>query len=438
MINLRLPVFRYRGSLNGKNGTLLLIKVIESFFILTSVLLFFGMTSKKVENVKEFEGLFYLDHSPVCIRVVNGKIESIKRIKELSEKNRNVYVAPGLIDNQVNGYNGVSFSLGDAKFNMGDVLKVTRNLWEAGVTTYLPTLRTNNQVNLLRNLTILAAAKEDSASRGSIAGFHLEGPYISPVDGYRGAHALAYVRKPDWDSFMQLYNASGKNILQVTLAPEVEGAIDFIIRCREKKIVVGFGHHNAPANIVAEAIDAGGQVASHLGNALPNMIKRHENPLWSQLSDDRLLISIIADGFHLLPEEIRVFYKVKGPYKTIITSDVTRYAGMAPGLYLNSENDTIQLTKSGAVMYLSRNSLSGSASPVTKGVGNVMKFTGCTMAEAFQMGSTNAAHLYGLTDRGEIRPGLRADLILFTLEGYQIKIQKTVVNGEVVFTAKND
>jgi N-acetylglucosamine-6-phosphate deacetylase len=89
-------------------------------------------------------------------------------------------------------------------------------------------------------------------------------------------------------------------------------------------------------------------------------------------------------------------------------------------------------------MYLSRNSLSGSASPVTKGVGNLMKFTGCTMAEAFQMGSTNAAHLYGLTDRGEIRPGLRADLILFTLEGYQIKIQKTILNGEVVFTAKND
>jgi len=404
------------------------------FFMLTIVVVSFGMTSKK-GNVKQFEGLFYLDQSPVRIDVVNGKIAGITRIKELSVKNKNIYIAPGLIDNQVNGYSGVTFSTGDIKFNVEDALKVTRDLWKAGVTTYLPTLRTNSQENLLRNFAILAKAKADTASHGSIAGFHLEGPFVSKVDGYRGAHALAYVRNPNWDAFMELYEASGRNILQVTLAPETEGAMDFIKKSREKGIVVGLGHHNAPAGVVTEAIDMGAQIATHIGNAIANNINRHENPLWSQLSDDRLMISIIGDGFHLLPNEIRVFYKVKGPLKTIITSDVDRYAGMSPGKYLNSEGDTIQLTTDGVVMYLARNSLSGSASPVTKGVGNVMKFTGCSMSEAFQMGSGNAARLYGLSDRGEIVVGKRADLILFSLDDFKINIKKTIVAGELVYDA---
>ncbi|HTE24139.1 N-acetylglucosamine-6-phosphate deacetylase [Flavitalea sp.] len=382
-----------------------------------------------------FEGLFYLDQSPVRVEVVNGKITRVTRIKSLSEKNKNLYIGPGLIDNQVNGYIGVSFSLGDLPFTKEDAIKVTKELWKAGVTTYLPTLRTNSQENLLKNLSILAKAKADTATKGSIAGYHLEGPYISKENGYRGAHALEYVRKADWASFMKLYEASDNNILQVTLAPEAEGAMDFIAKCKEKNIVIGLGHHNASAALVKEAIDKGARIATHLGNALANTINRHENPLWSQLSDDRLMISIIGDGFHLLPEEIRVFYKVKGPLKTIITSDVDRYAGMEPGKYLNSEGDTIQLTTDGAVIYLARNSLSGSASPVTRGVANVMKVTGCTMAEAFQMGSTNAAALYSLRDRGAIREGLRADLVLFTIENSKINIKKTVVGGTVVYEA---
>lgn len=417
--------------INGKVGLI----VYQILFLFAVIAVSFGMTPDK-DVTQQFEGLFYLDQSPVRVEVINGKIARIIRIKELTGRNKNVYIGPGLIDNQVNGYSGVSFSLGNATFTKEDAIKVTKDLWKAGVTSYLPTLRTNSQENLLRNLAVLAKAKQDPATSGSIAGYHLEGPYISVENGYRGAHALEYVRKPEWNAFMKLYEASNKSILQVTLAPEAEGAMDFIKRCRENNIVVGLGHHNASFSLVKEAIDNGAQIATHLGNALANNINRHENPLWSQLADDRLMISVIGDGFHLLPEELRVFYKVKGPTKTIITSDVDRYAGMAPGKYLNSEGDTIQLTTEGAVMYLARNSLSGSAAPVTKGVGNVMKVTGCSLGEAFQMGSTNAAKLYGLTDRGEIKPGLRADLILFTIENFKINIKKTVVQGEVVYTSQ--
>ncbi len=384
-------------------------------------------------DVLQLEGLYYLDNSPIRVEVLNGKIANITRIKELSKKNRNIYIAPGLIDNQLNGYKGVSFGdMGD-EIALKGVQLVTKAMWEVGVTSYLPTLTTSEHKFLLKNFSEMAKIKDDLSLRGSIVGYHLEGPYISPEDGYRGAHTLKYVRKPDWNEFMELYDASAGKILQVTLAPEVEGAMDFISKCREKNIVVALGHHNGSAAEVAEAADRGAQICTHLGNGCANSINRHANPLWPQLSDDRLTISIICDGFHLRPEEIRVFYKVKGPGKTIITSDVTGYGGLTPGKYKTADGDTIELEPNGALTYPAQKVLYGSASPLTKGVSNVLKVTGCNLAEAIQMASTNPAKLYGLTDRGEIKPGMRADLILFTLENFNINIKKTLVAGEVVY-----
>jgi N-acetylglucosamine-6-phosphate deacetylase len=329
---------------------------------------------------------------------------------------------------------GVSFALGGSELTLEGIQKATNALWEVGITTYLPTLTTNGQDIFLKNLSLLNKAKDDPSLLGSIAGFHLEGPYISPEDGYRGAHPLQYVRKPDWNEFMEYYHASGGNILQVTLAPEMEGALDFILKCREKNIVVALGHHNASSEIITTAIDRGAQIATHLGNGAANTVHRHRNPFWSQLANDRLMISIIGDGFHLLPEEIKTFYKVKGTDKTIITSNVTSYGGLPAGQYVTREGEAIEITPEGKLMNLAQKGLYGSASPIIKGVGNVMKVTGCSLAEAVQMASTNPARLYGLTDRGEIKPGMRADLILFTLDDFKVKIHKTIVAGQVVYS----
>jgi N-acetylglucosamine-6-phosphate deacetylase len=406
-----------------------------NLFCFWILLLILSGCHNKMKNENMVEGLLYIDNSPVSIEIADGKIKKINKIKELPVESRNIFVAPGLIDNQVNGFAGVSFSFSGVELTSEGIEKATRALWEAGVTTYLPTLTTNSHELLIKNFKILAEAIGNPGLHGSIAGFHLEGPYISPEDGYRGAHPVKYVREPDWNEFIEFYEASGKNILQVTLAPELEGAMDFILRCHEKGIVVALGHHNASAQIISEAVDNGARISTHLGNGCANLINRHRNPLWPQLSDDRLMISIIGDGFHLLPEEIRVFYKVKGPDKTIITSDVTHYSGLAAGEYITPEGDTIELTPEGMLRYPAQDVLYGSAAPITKGVGNVMKVTGCSLEQAVQMAATNPARLYGLTDRGEIKPGMRADLIFFTMEDFKMKIIKTIVEGEVVYQA---
>ncbi|MBN1108568.1 MAG: N-acetylglucosamine-6-phosphate deacetylase [Bacteroidales bacterium] len=400
---------------------------------LIAVMLFSLVGSCTSNDPEAITALLYSDGKPVAISIKDGKIAAVKKISDLPAGSAGLIVAPGFIDNQVNGYAGVSFTFGGGELTAEGVKKATRELWKTGVTTYIPTLTTNSNELLTKNFSILGAVKDDSALLGSIPGFHLEGPFISPVDGYRGAHPLRFVRKPDWEEFLQLNKSAGNNIIQVTLAPEMEGALDFISKCTEAGIVVGLGHHNADAQLVKEAIDRGADIATHLGNGCANMINRHINPLWPQLSDDRLMVSIICDGFHLNPEEIRVFYKVKGPGLTIITSDVTSYAALPPGKFVNVEGDTLELTPEGMVKYPAQNVLAGSASPLKKGIANIIRVTGCSLEDAVGMATRNPARLYNLDDRGEIATGKRADLVLFRMKDGEIIVEKTIVNGRVVF-----
>lgn len=386
---------------------------------------------------QQIEGLLYSNGKPVSVTLQDGLIVDVKRISRLPDKSKNVFIAPGLIDNQVNGFSGISFwhEEGKGVIDKTGILVATKALWQSGVTTYLPTLITAGHSSLIRNFTAWARVQHDAAFLGSVAGFHLEGPYISPVTGYRGAHSEKYIRDPDWNEFMELYQVSGNSILTVTVAPEIPGGLEFIKKCQEKRIIVALGHHNASAEIINQAVELGARICTHLGNGLANTINRHVNPLWPQLANDKLMISIICDGFHLLPEEIRVFYKVKGADKIILTSDVTMFAGMPPGIYKNEADEDIELAPDGLLHYPAQGVLYGSACPLNTGLGHIMKVTGCPLSEAIQMASTNPARLYGLNDRGTIELGKRADLIVFTMENTVMKICKTYVSGKLVFNA---
>lgn len=407
--------------------------IFKKRFLASLIVLLVIFSEFKINAQQTIEGTHYLTGKPVQVKIENGEIVSVKEIKKLKDADKAVFIAPGFFDNQVNGFAGVSFAFGESDLTAEGIEKATRELWKFGVTTYLPTLTTNSREVLEKNFSLLAEAVNNPWLLGAIPGFHLEGPYINPADGFRGAHPKQFVRLPDWNEFQALNKAAGGKILQVTLAPEMEGAQDFIKNCRNNRIIVAAGHHNANREQLDEAVQNGVRISTHLGNGCANMINRHNNPLWPQLSNDSLWISIICDGFHLLPEEIRVFYKTKGVAKTIITSDVTSYAALPPGVYKTQTGETIELTQEGKLHYPEQQVLYGSASPITKGVGNIMKVTGCSLAEAIQMASTNTAKLYNLNDRGMLEPGKRADLILFTLDDFVIDIQKTIVNGELVY-----
>lgn len=372
--------------------------------------------------------------------VVEGNVEA-RGATELDAKGQ--FIAPGLIDIQVNGYNSVSFCLEGAEntsasngnLTVSDVRKVTEGLWEEGVTTYFPTLTTNSQDLLIKNFGILAQAMDDPSQMGSIPGFHLEGPYISAVDGYRGAHPLEHVRKPVWDEFFEIYIASGEKILLITVAPEVEGAFEFIRKCRDLGIVVSLGHHNGMAGQIKQAIENGASLATHLGNGCANMVNRHHNPIWPQLADDRLKISFIADGFHLPPEMLQVFYKMKGAENIVITSDITSYAGLPPGTYRIKSGQSVEKTMEGNLRFSGQEGgLYGSASSLRNGVAHIMKVTGCGLVNAIKMTTLNPALVHHLNDRGVLEAGKRADIILFKMEDEKMVIQKTIVGGNEVYS----
>lgn len=403
--------------------------IIISLIVITSL---FSCTGKQDNNEKfeqRIEGLLYLNGEPVSIGISEGKIVEISHLSSTAELPE-LYVAPGLIDIQINGYVGVDFA--DQDLTMEEIRIVTEALWKEGVTTFLPTLITADRESLKNSFSILSNAMKDVEAGKSIPGFHLEGPYISPIQGFRGAHLAKYIREPDWDEFLELQQAANNGIKLLTLAPEIEGAIPFIKKCTQNGVVVSLGHHNGNAEEIQEAADAGASMSTHLGNGCANMINRHNNPLWPQLADDRLSTSLIVDGFHLNEEEVQCFYKIKGNNRTILVSDALDLAGLEPGVYTRWEREVV-LTPD-VVKFPAENVLAGAASPIRKCVENMMKYTQCSLSEAIQMASTNPARLMGLTDLGEISEGKRADLILFTIEDGKLVIQQTIVAGKVVYS----
>jgi N-acetylglucosamine-6-phosphate deacetylase len=375
-------------------------------------------------------GIHYITGKPVRVEISDGMISGISETGQSEEGTMNLVLAPGLIDNQINGYSGVDFSGSD--LTAEGVVLAAKAIWKDGVTSFLPTVITGSHERLIKNFRILnEALGSDSKLAGSVPGFHLEGPYISPDEGYRGCHPVQHIRKPSWDEFEAYQEAAGGKIIQVTLAPESEGAMDFIKLCSEAGIVIAMGHTKSTASEIEAAVESGVRLSTHLGNGCANFIHRHYNPIWPQLANEHLIPTIIADGFHLLPEELKVFLKVKGQDNLILTSDVVYLAGMAPGKYTFLESE-VELTAGGMLRNTAMNCLAGASFPLKTGVGNIMKFTGCSLENAINMASGNVARVYGLDDRGTLSPGKRADLILFEREGDLIRIKKTYLNGELV------
>jgi N-acetylglucosamine-6-phosphate deacetylase len=387
------------------------------------------MTDKKIERFSA-SGIHYATGRPVRIDISDGRIVSITETEKDNLNTGELFIAPGLIDNQINGYANIDFS--GNELSPEGFVKAAQEIWKTGVTTFLPTLITNSRENLIRNFGILTKALEMNAVvAGSVPGFHLEGPYISSGEGYRGCHPVQYTRKPSWEEFGKFQEAAGGKIIEVTLAPELEGADEFIKLCASRGIVVAMGHTNSLTADVARAVECGVRLSTHLGNGCANMIHRHNNPIWPQLAEERLTPTLIADGLHLLPEELKVFLKVKGAANIILTSDVMYLAGMNPGRYTFMDSE-VELTEDGMLKNVELNCLAGASFPLLTGVGNMMKFTGCSLEDAFGMASSNPARIYNFTDRGSLSPGKRADIILFEVNDYQLKIRKTILNGKLV------
>ena len=400
----------------------------------TAIILFFligfHITLHSMAQDRSVSGYAVDEQSQVTITVKDGKILTVRKTPAQPTGGEKIYIAPGLIDTQINGYASVSFN--NEGLTVEALQKVTEALWKEGVTTFFPTLITNPGDLTRTNLTLLKEATKDPVLSHVMPGYFLEGPYISPEDGFRGVHQKEWIRPPDWEEFMSFYEASGEKIIQVGLAPEQEGALEFIRKCREKGITVSLAHHNGDAATIAQAVQLGARVSTHLGNGCANFIHRHNNPLWPQLAAPEITPTIIADGHHLIKEELQVFFKVKGADNLMLVSDATELSGMPPGEY-EWNGQTVVMTEDGMLQYPEQNVLAGASFPIRSGVANMVQMAGCSLEEAVTMATQTPAKVYALNDRGTLQEGLSADLILFTLKDGEMLIHETIVQGKTVY-----
>jgi N-acetylglucosamine-6-phosphate deacetylase len=266
-------------------------------------------------------------------------------------------------------------------------------------------------------------------------GIHVEGPFISPEDGPRGAHPKQHARAPDWDEFLRWQDAARGRIRIVTLSPEWPGAIDFIERAAASGVVVAIGHTAAAPAQIADAARAGARLSTHLGNGTHAKIDRHPNYIWEQLANDALWASFIVDGHHLPPSVVKCFLRSKGVARGILITDAIAAAGFPAGRY-RLGNVEVEVTPARRVNLPGTPYLAGSVLEMHEAIARTVQYSDATLDDALRMASANPAELLGLdAEFGSIEIGRRADLMLFGWdeENSTIDVVATIVNGEMVY-----
>ncbi len=378
----------------------------------------------------------------VRVAISEGVIRQVRPLAEheLPSTAALPWIAPGLVDLQVNGYGGRELT--DAALTIEAVRAITLDMDQDGVTTYCPTVTTQSFEVLEHALRTIGQACEqfpEVAQRS--AGIHLEGPYIATEDGPRGAHPRAHCRPPDWDEFQRLQDASGDRIRLITLSPEYDGSTQFIERAAAAGVLVAIGHTAATPEQIRDAVRAGARMSTHLGNGAHGTIRRHPNYIWEQLAADELCASLIVDGHHLPPSVVKCFVRAKTPERCVLVSDITGLGGMPAGRYTTPLGDVEVLDDGRLVVAGQRQFLAGAALPIGYGVANVIRFAGVSLAEAIEMASIRPAQLIGQPPV-RLEVGSRADLILFDLDPSvdsrtPLTVRRTIKNGQVVFPSES-
>ncbi len=358
----------------------------------------------------------------VAIHVGNGAIERVEPAAEAADR----YVSPGWIDIQVNGFAGVDYNRGDTPPD--EIARSIGAQRETGVTCFYPTVITGSRENMLGSLRNLAKAKRILADGRAMPGFHVEGPWISPLDGPRGAHPKEHVRAPGIDEYQRFQDAADGHVRLVTLSPEHEGACQVIEHIVEDGAAVAIGHTNAGAEAIADAVRAGAAISTHLGNGAHALVPRHDNYITHQLACDELYASLIVDGIHLPPAWVKIALRAKGVAKAILVTDAVAPALCPPGVYRLGCLE-VELLPNRRVELTDSRRLAGSALSMDCGVGNAMRFAGVSLFDATRLATVNPAAAVGLENRrGYLEPGQAADFTLFRLNGEgAVEVERAVL-----------
>lgn len=337
--------------------------------------------------------------------IVDG--DTIVEVRQHDRVPTDRWVCPGFVDLQINGSHGID--VGAAPERVAELAALAP---ADGVTSFLPTVITCAEPARVDALEAIrrAVTEPGHVGRSSILGAHLEGPVLSPVRP--GAHPVEHLAAPSEAA------ASGwtldRGVRLVTLAPELPGALELIGRLVAAGVVVSLGHTDATAEQFQEGLAAGASMATHLFNAMRPFSHRDPGPVGAVLADDVVVAGIIADGIHVDPVAVRMAWRALGPDRLALVTDAVAARGSG------AASRGVR-TPAGV--------LAGSDLTMDEALRNLIAWTRASVPDAVRTVSSTPARVLGLTDRGVIAPGRRADL---TVLDHELRVVETIVAGVAV------
>lgn len=373
-----------------------------------------------IANARVLVGGKILPGTDVLIQ--NGRIQAVgKELKGAKRLDaRGALLAPGFVDLHMHG------CAGDDAMDGGDaVRRMAEWLPKTGVTAFTPTTMCDALDNTRGALEGVKRAMENP-SGARVLGCHLEGPFLNATR--KGAQPERFVKNPSLDAYARIVDGYEALPRVITVAPEIDGATE-LIGILKSSVAVSAGHTDATAEQFEAAVDAGITQVTHLFNAMSPFTHRAPGVAGAALSDERVRVQLIADLIHLHPLALKLAWRAKGPALCLLITDAMAATGMPDGDYRLGANRV--LVRSGAAR-LEDGTLAGSTLTMDRAVRNMVKAVGVPEADALRMASEYPCAAIRETERGVIREGMIADLVL--LDGDYTPLA-TVVGGEVVYRA---
>ena len=335
-----------------------------------------------------------LDSQPVLAKWDNGHFTEITTTEKPPAKSK--WIGPPLVDVQVNGYAGVDFQQDD--LSETDLLQVVEQLGHACCEKILFTLVTDNWEAMTRRLTRAKQFRDANPKLGrAIAGWHIEGPFLSAETGYCGAHPADKMLKPTQERIAELRALAGDDPLLLTMAPEVNGALKGFATARELGIHVSIGHTNAPTHILRRVTAAGPTGFTHLGNGCPATLDRADNILWRALDTPGLTCGLIPDRWHISPALFRLIHRLVDPDSIYYTTDAMAAAGAPPGKYRLGQLE-LEVGPEQIVQLPGTTNLAGSALTPIEGVRRAADMLDCNWQDVWPKFSQAPARFMGLNE----------------------------------------
>ena len=301
----------------------------------------------------------------------------------------------GLFDFQVNGFGGIDFQRDD--LTAAEFTHAVDALRKHGTSGIFATLITDEIDLLCRRFAALEKLCAAVPTAGAaILGYHLEGPWLSPTPGYRGAHPAGPMRAPTLTDYERLQAAAQGRLRLITLAPEWPGSAEFITAVTRQGVHVSLGHTNASEAEIDAAIRAGARFCTHLGNGCPLELPRHDNIVQRLLARDELTACFIPDGIHLPKGVLKNFVRAKPTGRVLFTTDAMAGAGAPPGRYTIGPH-LIAVGADGVARQPGEKNFAGSTLTPDVGVRHIAEWLNLTPEAARNTWSTAPAAAFGIT-----------------------------------------